>query len=127
MNAAKKMQETITVEESLAHDNGHVAIRIGCHYGPCSAGKQGYLRFRGSHGEPDDQSGEGETNHYDVWLPWISSQLTGTRWCDRSMWPLFAGRADEVVLFEVHVAAGRSDQYVAYGRVRVSPRAGRRS
>jgi len=34
MNAAKKMQETIAVEESLAHDNGHVAIRIGCHYGP---------------------------------------------------------------------------------------------
>ncbi len=34
MNAAKRMQETIVVEESLAHDNGHVAIRIGCHYGP---------------------------------------------------------------------------------------------
>ena len=34
MNAAKKMQETIAVEESLEHDNGHVAIRIGCHYGP---------------------------------------------------------------------------------------------
>ena len=34
MNAAKKMQEAIAVEESLAHDNGHVAIRIGCHYGP---------------------------------------------------------------------------------------------
>lgn len=34
MNAAKRMQETIVAEESLAHDNGHVAIRIGCHYGP---------------------------------------------------------------------------------------------
>lgn len=34
MNAAKKMQEAIAAEESLAHDNGHVAIRIGCHYGP---------------------------------------------------------------------------------------------
>lgn len=34
MNAAKRMQETIAADDSLAHDNGHVAIRIGCHYGP---------------------------------------------------------------------------------------------
>jgi len=34
MNAARKMQETIAAEDSLSHDNGHVAIRIGCHYGP---------------------------------------------------------------------------------------------
>ena len=34
MNAAKRMQETIAAEDSLAHDNGHVAIRIGCHFGP---------------------------------------------------------------------------------------------
>jgi adenylate cyclase len=34
MNAAKRMQERITTDSELAHDNGHVAIRIGCHYGP---------------------------------------------------------------------------------------------
>jgi adenylate cyclase len=34
MNAAKRMQEEISTDESLGHDNGHVAIRIGCHYGP---------------------------------------------------------------------------------------------
>jgi class 3 adenylate cyclase len=34
MNAAKRMQERISTEPELAHDNGHVAIRIGCHFGP---------------------------------------------------------------------------------------------
>jgi adenylate cyclase len=34
MNAARRMQERITADSELAHDNGHVAIRIGCHYGP---------------------------------------------------------------------------------------------
>jgi adenylate cyclase len=34
MNAARRMQERITTDSELAHDNGHVAIRIGCHYGP---------------------------------------------------------------------------------------------
>jgi adenylate cyclase len=34
MNAARRMQERITTDPELAHDNGHVAIRIGCHYGP---------------------------------------------------------------------------------------------
>jgi class 3 adenylate cyclase len=34
MNAAKRMQERISTDTELAHDNGHVAIRIGCHFGP---------------------------------------------------------------------------------------------
>jgi len=34
MNAAKRMQERISSDPELTHDNGHVAIRIGCHYGP---------------------------------------------------------------------------------------------
>src|SRR5262249_16699861 len=34
MNAARRMQERITADAELAHDNGHVAIRIGCHFGP---------------------------------------------------------------------------------------------
>jgi class 3 adenylate cyclase len=34
MNAARRMQERITTDEELGHGNGHVAIRIGCHYGP---------------------------------------------------------------------------------------------
>ena len=34
MNAARRMQEQITQDASLAHDGGHVAIRIGCHFGP---------------------------------------------------------------------------------------------
>ena len=33
MNAAKRMQETISSDTSLRYDNGHVAIRIGCHFG----------------------------------------------------------------------------------------------
>jgi adenylate cyclase len=33
MNAAKRMQEGISADETLAHDHGHVAIRIGCHFG----------------------------------------------------------------------------------------------
>ncbi|HEU4618615.1 MAG TPA: adenylate/guanylate cyclase domain-containing protein [Gammaproteobacteria bacterium] len=34
MNAARRMQEQISSEPALRHDQGHVAIRIGCHYGP---------------------------------------------------------------------------------------------
>jgi class 3 adenylate cyclase len=34
MNAAKRMQERISADAELSHDGGHVAIRIGCHYGP---------------------------------------------------------------------------------------------
>ena len=34
MNAAKRMQEKISTSAELGHENGHVAIRIGCHFGP---------------------------------------------------------------------------------------------
>jgi class 3 adenylate cyclase len=34
MVAAKRMQEQISSAEDLSHENGHVSIRIGCHYGP---------------------------------------------------------------------------------------------
>jgi class 3 adenylate cyclase len=33
MNAARRMQERISSEPALQHDHGHVAIRIGCHFG----------------------------------------------------------------------------------------------
>jgi class 3 adenylate cyclase len=33
MNAARRMQEMISADASLRHDHGHVAIRIGCHFG----------------------------------------------------------------------------------------------
>jgi len=32
--AARAMQEQIAAATELAHDNGHVAIRVGCHFGP---------------------------------------------------------------------------------------------
>jgi adenylate cyclase len=34
MGAAKRMQERISGDPGLEHENGRVAIRIGCHYGP---------------------------------------------------------------------------------------------
>ena len=40
MNSAKRMQETIASDNSLAHEHGHVAIRIGCHFGPVVQEKQ---------------------------------------------------------------------------------------
>jgi adenylate cyclase len=33
MNAARRMQESISTSYELSHDKGHVAIRIGCHFG----------------------------------------------------------------------------------------------
>jgi class 3 adenylate cyclase len=33
MAAAKQMQERITAAPDLAHEHGHVAIRVGCHFG----------------------------------------------------------------------------------------------
>lgn len=34
MSAARRMQEAISQDMTLAHSHGHVAIRIGCHFGP---------------------------------------------------------------------------------------------
>jgi len=34
MNAARLMQEHISIDPALEHDQGHVAVRIGCHFGP---------------------------------------------------------------------------------------------
>ena len=34
MAAGRRMQERISQDTSLSHDHGHVAIRIGCHFGP---------------------------------------------------------------------------------------------
>jgi adenylate cyclase len=34
MNAARRMQEQISQDAALQHEQGHVAIRIGCHFGP---------------------------------------------------------------------------------------------
>jgi class 3 adenylate cyclase len=34
MSAAKRMQERISTDPALAREGGHVAIRIGCHFGP---------------------------------------------------------------------------------------------
>jgi adenylate cyclase len=34
MAAAKQMQEAISSDDQLQHDDGYVAIRIGCHFGP---------------------------------------------------------------------------------------------
>lgn len=34
MTAARQMQQRISRDETLAFDGGHVAIRVGCHYGP---------------------------------------------------------------------------------------------
>jgi adenylate cyclase len=34
MSAARRMQERISTAPDLVHENGHVAIRIGCHFGP---------------------------------------------------------------------------------------------
>src|SRR5690606_7600940 len=33
MNAARRMQEQISTQPDLVHDEGDVAIRIGCHFG----------------------------------------------------------------------------------------------
>ena len=33
MSAAKRMQERISADPALVHENGHVAIRIACHFG----------------------------------------------------------------------------------------------
>jgi class 3 adenylate cyclase len=34
MSAAKRMQERISTDPALGREGGHVAIRIGCHFGP---------------------------------------------------------------------------------------------
>jgi adenylate cyclase len=34
MNAAKRMQERIATDRDLDYEGGHVAVRIGCHFGP---------------------------------------------------------------------------------------------
>jgi hypothetical protein len=63
LNAAAKMQKSITGNPELTAEGHHVAIRIGCHAGPvvveiatCSV-----QRPRQSH----DQPGQGRTDHHD--------------------------------------------------------------
>jgi hypothetical protein len=93
------MQERITTDAS-SPTNGHVAIRIGCHYGPVVQEHRDIFGLGRAHGEPDDEPAKAKQI--------ITTLSTVERLSPE--WQAVArqidvatvrGKADEVVLFEV--------------------------
>src|SRR6185436_13664422 len=79
MNAAKRMQERISTDPELGHENGHVAIRIGCHFGPVVQEQRDIF---------------GSAVH-------TANRMTSQAKAKQINIATVRGKADEVVLFEV--------------------------
>ncbi|HLF11610.1 MAG TPA: adenylate/guanylate cyclase domain-containing protein [Gammaproteobacteria bacterium] len=100
MSAAKRMQEQISADPELAHDNGHVAIRIGCHFGPVVQENRDI--FGSAVHTANRMTSQAKANQIITTLSTVerlSPEWQATaRQIDVAM---VRGQADEVVLFEV--------------------------
>jgi adenylate cyclase len=100
MNAARRMQEGIGSDPALAHDAGHVAIRIGCHYGSVVSerhdvfGSAVHIASRMT-----SQAKGGQIITTAGMVERLSSAWQGL--CREIDFATVRGRADEVLLFEV--------------------------
>jgi len=63
VNAAAEMQHDIGAHPALLVQGQHLAIRIGCHYGPVVLENRDIFGAHRAHGEPHDQPGEGRADH----------------------------------------------------------------
>jgi len=100
MNAAKHMQESISVDESLAHDNGQVAIRIGCHYGPVVQENRDI--FGSAVHTANRMTSQAKAKQLITTLGTVDQLSEEWRAMARQIdVATVRGRADEVVLFEV--------------------------
>jgi adenylate cyclase len=100
MNAAKRMQERISTDAELEHDNGRVTIRIGCHYGPVV---QEHRDIFGSAVHTANRM-TSQAKARQIITTLATVQRLSPEWQSASRQIDIAtvrGKADEVVLFEV--------------------------
>ena len=100
MNAAKRMQERISTDAELTHDNGRVAIRIGCHYGPVVQEQRDV--FGSAVHTANRMTSQAKAKQIITTLSTV--QKLSAEWQAASRQIDIAtvrGKADEVVLFEV--------------------------
>ncbi len=100
MNAARRMQERISADADLDHANGHVAIRIGCHFGPVVQEQRDI--FGSAVHTANRMTSQAKAKQIITTLATVQ-RLSGdwqamTRQIDIAT---VRGKADEVILFEV--------------------------
>ncbi len=100
MSAAKQMQETISADASLRHDEGHVAIRIGCHYGPVvQENRDIFGSAVHTANRMTSQAKAQQIITTEATVEQLSNDWSGmVRQIDVAM---LRGKSDEIVLFEV--------------------------
>jgi adenylate cyclase len=100
MAAAKRMQERIAIDNRLAHDNGHVSIRIGCHYGPVVQEHRDV--FGAAVHTANRMTSQAKANQIITTLGTVQRMSSEWQSCARQIdIATVRGKADEVVLFEV--------------------------
>jgi adenylate cyclase len=100
MAAAKRMQERIAIDDRLAHDNGHVSIRIGCHYGPVVQEHRDV--FGAAVHTANRMTSQAKANQIITTLGTVERMSPEWKSCARQIdIATVRGKADEVVLFEV--------------------------
>lgn len=100
MNAAKQMQERITGSDELAHDQGHVSIRIGCHFGEVVREQRDI--FGSAVHTANRMTSQAKGGQVITTLATVERLSSDWRQATRQIdVATVRGKADEVVLFEV--------------------------
>lgn len=100
MNAAKQMQERISGSEELAHDQGQVAIRIGCHFGEVVREQRDI--FGSAVHTANRMTSQAKGGQVITTLATVERLSSEWRQATRQIdVATVRGKADEVVLFEV--------------------------
>lgn len=100
MNAAKRMQEHISGDTGLSLDNGHVAIRIGCHFGAVVQEQRDI--FGSAVHTANRMTSQAKANQIITTLATVERLSPEWQSVARQIdVATVRGRADEVVLFEV--------------------------
>jgi adenylate cyclase len=100
MNAAKRMQEQIAADSDLEYEGGHVAIRIGCHFGPVVQEHRDI--FGSAVHTANRMTSQAKAKQIITTLATVERMSADWRAAVRQIdIATVRGRADEVVLFEV--------------------------
>lgn len=100
MNAAKRMQERISTDPALDHEDGHVMIRIGCHYGPVVREQRDI--FGSAVHTANRMTSQAKARQIITTLSTVEKLSSEWRQVARQIdVATVRGKADEVILFEV--------------------------
>jgi class 3 adenylate cyclase len=100
MNAAKRMQERISGDDALALQGGHVAIRIGCHFGPVVQEQRDI--FGAAVHTANRMTSQAKAKQIITTLSTVERLSTDWRSMVRQIdIATVRGKADEVILYEV--------------------------